>query len=235
MRILQSQTRNGPRRERQDAALHKPGETVHLQALVFDDAGRAAPSKALKLTIQDCEEKALLEEPLVINRFGIANYDWKTDRSLHRSVHFEVDAWSDYSGGMVLEVRRYDLPEFAVSAAMDRGFYLDGQTPVVKLHAGYLFGKAVVTESVRVERTENSLWDQATKKMVSLAKTEQTATLDEHGNALVGHLFIALYRINCPQPALVPDGGCSTTLASHARRHSQQAIILDTDLQHWAG
>jgi len=58
--------------------LHKSGETVHLRALVFDDARRAAPVKALKLTIQDSEKKAQLEEPLVTNRFGIANYGWKT-------------------------------------------------------------------------------------------------------------------------------------------------------------
>ena len=92
-----------------------------------------------------------------------------------------------------------------------------------------------MTGSVRDERTENSRWDQATKKMASLVKTEHTATLEEHGYALVGYPFIALYRINCPQPALVPDGGCSTTPASHARRHRQWAIIPDTDLLYLAG
>jgi hypothetical protein len=173
-----------------DKMLHKPGETVHLRALLFDDAGRAAAGETLKLTIQDSEEKALLEKPLVTNQFGIASYDWKTGPQLAPGMYraaFEVDGSTDYmgygTGWINLEVRRYDLPEFAVSAAMDRGFYLDGQTPVVHLHAGYLFGKAVAAGTVRVERVENSRWDQATKKMVIVAKTEQTSTLDEHGDA----------------------------------------------------
>lgn len=169
-----------------DKMLHKPGETVHLRALVMDDAGRAAAGKPLKMTIEDSEGKDLLEEPLVTNRFGIASYDWKTGPQLAPGDYhakFEVEGSTDYGGWMNLEVRRYDLPEFAVSASMDRGFYLEGQTPVVKLHAGYLFGKTVAAGMVRVARAETNRWDSATKKMVAMDKAEQTATLDERGDA----------------------------------------------------
>jgi uncharacterized protein YfaS (alpha-2-macroglobulin family) len=38
-----------------DKMLHKPGETVHLWALVLDDAGRAMAGKGVKLTIVDSE------------------------------------------------------------------------------------------------------------------------------------------------------------------------------------
>jgi len=173
-----------------DKTLHKPGETVHLRALVLDDAGRAAAGKALKLTIRDSEQKDLLEEPLTTNRFGIATYDWKTGSQLapgDYSAQFLQNDSIYYSGvGYIqLEVRRYDLPEFAVSAALDRGFYLEGQTPVVHLHAGYLFGKPVAAGTVRVVRVETSRWDPAAKKMVALEKAEQTATLDENGDAEV--------------------------------------------------
>jgi hypothetical protein len=171
-----------------DKMLHKPGETVHLRALVLDDTGRAAAGKALKLTIEDSEAKDLLEEPLVTNRFGIASYDWKTGPQLapgNYHAQFDVDGSKNIAGPgwMNLEVRRYDLPEFAVSAALDRGFYLDGQTPVVHLHAGYLFGKAVAAGTVRVARPATNRWNPVTKKMVAVEKAEQTATLDEHGDA----------------------------------------------------
>jgi len=173
-----------------DKMLHKPGETVHLRALLLDDAGRAAAGKSLKMTIQDSEWKELLEEPLVTNRFGIVSYDWKTGPQLAPGDYhatFAVDDSTQWAGmnSIVLEVRRYDLPEFAVSAALDRGFYLDGQTPVVHLHAGYLFGKAVAAGTVLVARMETDRWDQTTKKMVAVAKTEQAAVLDEHGDAEV--------------------------------------------------
>ena len=44
-----------------DKPLHKPGEIVHLRTLVFDDSGRAAASTALTLTIEDPENKMLVE------------------------------------------------------------------------------------------------------------------------------------------------------------------------------
>ena len=171
-----------------DKMLHKPGETVHLWALVLDDAGRAMAGKGVKLTIVDSEQKTLLEEALETNRFGIVSYDWKTGPQLapgNYQVTIEVDGSTRYqgTGWMNLEVRRYDLPEFAVSATMDRGFYLDGQTPVVKLHAGYLFGKAVAAGAVRVARVQQYRWDEATKKTVAVESAEQTTTLDEHGDA----------------------------------------------------
>jgi uncharacterized protein YfaS (alpha-2-macroglobulin family) len=170
-----------------DKMLHKPGETVHLRALVFDDAGRAAAGKALKLTIEDIERKTLLEEPLVTNRFGVASYDWKTGPQLAPGTYqaiFDMDSM-DYAGVgyMQLEVRRYDLPEFVVSAAMDRGFYLDGQTPVVHLHAGYLFGKVVAAGTVRVVRSEETWRRTGNGTEQKLAAKEQTAALDEHGDA----------------------------------------------------
>jgi hypothetical protein len=170
-----------------DKPLHKPGEVVHLRALVFGSAGRAVVNSALTLTIKDPDSKTLLEVPLTTNRFGIASYDWKTGSQLapgDYGANFDLDESSDSTGSMSASVaiRRYDLPEFAVSASMDRGFYLDGQTPVVRLHAGYLFGKPVSAGAVRIVRAEKYQWNRTAKK-IDPEKAEQTATLDEHGDA----------------------------------------------------
>lgn len=171
-----------------DKPLHKPGELVHLRALVFDSAGRAAADSGLTLTIKDPDSKTLLEVPLTTNRFGIASYDWKTGPQLapgDYEASFELGGSSDYAGSSstTIAVRRYDLPEFSVSASMDRGFYLDGQTPVAHVHAGYLFGKPVSAGAVRIVRTERYQWNRAAKKSSEPEKVEQTATLDEHGDA----------------------------------------------------
>jgi hypothetical protein len=170
-----------------DKPLHKPGEVVHLRALVFGSGGRAVVNSALTLTIKDTDSKTLLEVPLTTNKFGIASYDWKTGLQLapgDYDANFDLDESSDSSGSMSasIAIRRYDLPEFAVSASMDRGFYLDGQTPVVRLHAGYLFGKPVSAGAVRIVRDEKYQWNRTAKK-ADLEKAEQTATLDEHGDA----------------------------------------------------
>src|ERR1035441_9725734 len=108
-----------------DKPLHKPGELVHLRALAFGSAGRAAAESALTLTIKDPENKTLLEAPLTTNKFGIASYDWKTGAQLAPGDYdatFDLGGSSDSSGStsMSIAIRRYDLPEFAVSASMDQ-------------------------------------------------------------------------------------------------------------------
>lgn len=171
-----------------DKPLHKPSELVHLRALVFGSAGHAATGSALTLTIKDPDNKTLLEVPLTTNRFGIASYDWKTGPQLapgDYEANFDLDDSSDSSGSMstTIAIRRYDLPEFAVSASMDRGFYLDGQAPVVRVHAGYLFGKPVSDGAVRIVRAEKYQWNRTAKKTPEPEEAEQTARLDEHGDA----------------------------------------------------
>ena len=82
-----------------DKPLHKPGETVHLRALVFNDIGHAAAGKALTLTVEDPESKKLLEVALETNRFGIASYDWKTGPQLapgERPRRYRVSRRSRY-------------------------------------------------------------------------------------------------------------------------------------------
>jgi uncharacterized protein YfaS (alpha-2-macroglobulin family) len=171
-----------------DKPLHKPGETVHLRALVFNDAGHAAANTGLTLTINDPEYKKLLEIPLKTNRFGIASYDWKTGPQLapgDYNAQFEIDDSSDYKGSadLTLRIQRYELPEFTVRATMDHGYYLEGQTPAVRIHAGYLFGKPVAAGSVKIARADQGKWNPKTGKYDEPDKPEQPGTLDLNGDA----------------------------------------------------
>jgi hypothetical protein len=168
-----------------DKPLHKPGEPVHLRALIFDDAGRAAAGTTLTLSSKGPDNKTLLEESLTTSRFGIATYDWKTRTQLapgNYTASFDLDSSSNYSGSAstTINIRRYELPEFAASASMDHGFYLDGQKPIVHLHAGYLFGKPVSAGAVRVTRAEVRGYWPSKKRNVPV---EQSTILDEHGDA----------------------------------------------------
>jgi alpha-D-ribose 1-methylphosphonate 5-triphosphate synthase subunit PhnH len=170
-----------------DKPLHKPGETVHLRALVFGDDGHAAADKAITLTISDPDRKTLLEVPLTTNRFGIAAHDWKTGAQLATGEYeakFEVDdSDSENYVSTTIRIQRYELPEFAVSVAMDHGYYLDGQTPVAHIHAGYLFGKPVASGSLRIVRAENHHWNSKASKYEEPESVEQSATLDADGDA----------------------------------------------------
>jgi alpha-D-ribose 1-methylphosphonate 5-triphosphate synthase subunit PhnH len=169
-----------------DKPLHKPGETVHLRALVFDDSGHAAADKALTLTITDPDYKTLLEAPLTTNRFGIASYDWKTGAQIATGDYEAKFALGNSGDGNsndeTIRIQRYELPEFSVSVAMDRGYYLDGQTPVAHVHAGYLFGKPVAAGSVHLVRAAAQRWNRKTGKFEEPDEVEQSATLDANGD-----------------------------------------------------
>ncbi len=170
-----------------DKPLHKPGETVHLRALVFAGA-KAVANAAYTLTIKDPDNKELLEVPLTTNRFGIAVYDWKTREQLAPG-DYEVrvgnsdDAEYSTHRTMRISIRRYQLPEFAVTATMDRGSYLAGQAPVVRIHAGYLFGKPVATGTVSIAHARDEEWNPKTQRYEKTREVGQSAALDANGDA----------------------------------------------------
>jgi A-macroglobulin TED domain/Alpha-2-macroglobulin family/Carboxypeptidase regulatory-like domain/MG2 domain/A-macroglobulin receptor binding domain len=171
-----------------DKPLHKPGETVHLRALVLKDSGHAAADTDVTLTISDSDNKTVEEVPLKTNHFGIAFYDWKTTQQTATGDYtagFEIGEKSDYGRGtgIPLRIERYDLPEFVVSARLDSGYYLAGQTPTVKIHAEYLFGKPVAAGAVKIARSGEAEWNPKTRKYEKPETTERAASLDPSGDA----------------------------------------------------
>ncbi|HUB51290.1 MAG TPA: alpha-2-macroglobulin family protein [Terracidiphilus sp.] len=170
-----------------DKPLHKPGEVVHLRSLVFDDSHHALANVPLTLVIKDPDNKTLLEEPLKTNRFGIAFYDWKTSPQLapgDYTADFDGDgSVGGYGSSMSLTVERYELPEFKVTATMDRPFYLAGQSPVVKIHTEYLFGKPVAEGTIKLYRLDDENWYARKKQIGNEAAPFASGTLDANGDA----------------------------------------------------
>jgi hypothetical protein len=171
-----------------DKPLHKPGEVVHLRTLVFDDSGHAMANTAITLTISDPDNKKLIEAQLKTNRFGVVFYDWKTSPQLapgeYEAGFADDDSSSDgQNASIALPIERYDLPEFSVAATMDRSSYLAGQTPVVKVHAGYLFGKPVAAGTISLYRLDDESWYTRRKHAEEESKPVATGTLDANGDA----------------------------------------------------
>lgn len=171
-----------------DKPLYQPGQTAHLRALVFDGRSRAA-KVPLTLTINDSDGKKVLAEALTSNRYGIAAYDWKLSPQTEAGNYSVEVAPTDTTeldgtGRMTIPVQRYDLPEFTVSVKLDRGYYLPGQTPEVKIHAGYLFGKPVTGGTVRLVRDPDQTWDVETGKRKQSSDRGERAVLDRNGDAV---------------------------------------------------
>ena len=171
-----------------DKPLHKPGEMVHMRALAFWDNGHAAAGEPVTLTINDPQNKKLVEAKLKTNRFGIVQYDWKTTEQTAVGDYEATFDLDNVTGDVSTEeqtvrIQRYELPEFSVAATPDREFYLDGATPQVKIHAGYLFGKPVAAGSVRIVRADDAVWNPKTGRYGEPAAVEATAALDTNGDA----------------------------------------------------
>lgn len=170
-----------------DKPLHKPGEMVHMRALAFRDSGRAAAGEPVTLTINDPDNKKLVEAKLKTNRFGIVQYDWKTSEQTEvgdYDASFDLDnsAGEGSTGTQTVRIQRYELPEFSVAATPDRAFYLSGETPQVKIHAGYLFGKPVAAGNVSIVRADDAVWNAKAGRYDEPAEVEATATLDANGD-----------------------------------------------------
>ncbi len=173
-----------------DKPLHKPGETVHLRALVIGENGHVLANEPMTVEVKDGKSKTLEKAEVKTNRFGIATYDWKTTaQTASDDYEATFDITNRTSGGIIggqtIRIQRYELPEFSVTATPDRPFYLSSNVPSVKIHAGYLFGKPVAAGTIRIVRAENAHWNWKTGKYDEPKEPEEKAELNGNGDATI--------------------------------------------------
>ncbi|HZG51064.1 MAG TPA: MG2 domain-containing protein [Pyrinomonadaceae bacterium] len=148
-----------------DKPLYQPGQTLHLRALLLNHATRRAIADAgATLEIQDPEGTTVFTAPLKTSRFGVANVDWPipdNTRLGDYSINVTADEDSPHESDAWLRVKisRYELPNFAVSATPDRGYYLPGEHAQVEVRGDYLFGRPLKRGRVRLVRETERVWN----------------------------------------------------------------------------
>src|SRR5205807_627403 len=76
-----------------------------------------------------------------------------------KSGEYKIEVSSEESDDRFsrrVNVRRYELPSFRVSAKADRSYYLLHQKAAVEIGADYLFGKPVTSGKVRVTEDDDN-------------------------------------------------------------------------------
>ena len=174
-----------------DKPLYQPGQTVHLRALAMDGLQHVAANAPVTLVIKDADQKKVLMQQLTANRFGLAAYDWHLDPQIDTGTYEASfiageakESSEEYGYPVSIPIQRYDLPEFTVRAELDRGYYLVGQTPEVKVSAKFLFGKPVSGGSVRLVREEDERWNPKTGRRESIEGASEHGVLDSNGTAI---------------------------------------------------
>lgn len=144
-----------------DKALYQPGQTMHVRALVLSPAKRALANQNMVIRIVDPEGVNVFVTTARSSRFGVVNADWAIPDNVRLG---DYRVWVDregarYESDLVVRISRYELPNFSVSVAPDRGFYLPGQNAKVKVRADYLFGQPVKRGHVRVVEETSREWN----------------------------------------------------------------------------
>ena len=169
-----------------DKGLYQPGQTLHIRLMAFNDNHSATQNKSVEIRVNDPDDTLVFRTSVTTSRFGIASTDWQIPENLRLGSYTVLaippdgDANSAYDRTNV-NITRYDLPTFSVSAAPDKTFYLPGQNAEVTVRANYLFGEAVAKGHVRVTREEEREWNFKLQKWACKERESYEADTDSRG------------------------------------------------------
>ncbi len=140
-----------------DKPLYQPGQTIHIRFLALSSAGPVEANVEHEIRILDENEDVMFATKATTSRFGIASADWTVPPNA-KSGHYTIDVQRDGLDGFFtyeVEIRRYELPSFRVSAKPTRAYYLTEQKADIDIAAEYLFGKPVEKGAVRVSSEDS--------------------------------------------------------------------------------
>ncbi|HBB96878.1 MAG TPA: hypothetical protein DC054_15980 [Blastocatellia bacterium] len=169
-----------------DKPLYQPGQTLHARVLMFDSSRHAIADQTATLKISDPESTTTFRAEINSSRFGVANIDWPIPDNTRLGdyridVELKGDKYEDASGGAIVKVSRYDLPNFTVNIKPDHAFYLPGQNADVEVRADYLFGQPVKRGHVRVVRETERHWDYREQKWETEEGDKYEGDIDSEG------------------------------------------------------
>jgi uncharacterized protein YfaS (alpha-2-macroglobulin family) len=134
-----------------DRPLYRPGQTIHLRALVLNNFSMK-PFKNQEITfeVKDPKGTIIFRKTLPTSRYGIASTDLKLAEEInfgHYSVRAEC---AGVSSERYVEVKKYVLPKFKVQISTEKRFYRPGEALCGKVVANYFFGKPIRDGKVQI-------------------------------------------------------------------------------------
>jgi hypothetical protein len=135
-----------------DKPIYQPGQTMHVRILAVGGSGRVKAGAEYEIRVADKEDDLVYSAKVKTSRFGVASTDWEIPENA-AAGQYKVELKTSESSHYVLRavnIRRYELPSFRVTAAPDHPFYLAGQKAQVEIRGEYLFGKPVTAGKARI-------------------------------------------------------------------------------------
>ncbi len=137
-----------------DRPIYRPGQTVHVRAVVRsdDDALYSIPPAGTQIAVRlrDARDNVLGTQVLSLNEFGTAYTSFAiAEGGTLGTYNVEVAVGGEVTR-QALKVEEYRKPDYQVTVTTDRGRYLLSEMMAVTVEARYYFGRPVAGVPVKL-------------------------------------------------------------------------------------
>ncbi|NPV48472.1 MAG: hypothetical protein HPY69_16150 [Armatimonadetes bacterium] len=134
-----------------DKPLYKPGQTMHLRALVLrKPALRPLADTPVTLEVSDSRGNKVFKQVLRTNDFGLVFTRFTLADEVNMGDYAVRALVGDDRVEKSVTVKRYVLPKFKVVVTPDKPYYLPGERLRGTVQCDYFFGKPVADATVKV-------------------------------------------------------------------------------------
>lgn len=134
-----------------DKPLYKPGQTMHLRALVLRrPALLPAADQPVTLEVSDAKGNKVFKQTRKTNAFGLVFTPFTLADEVNMGDYTVRALVGDQRVEKNVTVKRYVLPKFRVTVTTDKPYYLPGERLHGTVQADYFFGKPVAEGTVKV-------------------------------------------------------------------------------------
>ena len=128
-----------------DKPAYRPGQTIHLRALILDAVDRKpAAGQEIAFAVFDSAGERLERGVVTASDFGIAALDFALPPDAAPGQYALQAMLGDTLSERTVTVGAYDLPAFSITLETGRPFYAPGERVTGFARAEYFFGQPVV-------------------------------------------------------------------------------------------
>lgn len=187
-----------------DRRLYRPGQTVHVSLVAYDEIGRettkTVADRNINIALKDANGKEIGNAKVKTDSFGVATTDFVIPENVKNGT-FRITTDNQYSASITVE--EYVRPTFEVTINKPEIAYKDGDTLTVtgsaKTYSGIAVSNAKVAYTIR---RNNCWWWRAEYDNTELL--EDTVVTDASGNFCMKMPMLLPKRNNGKKPYWLP-------------------------------
>ncbi len=135
-----------------DRPAYRPGQTLHLRALVLDAADfTPAAGEKIIFAVRDPAGREVFKQAATLSEFGVAALDAPLPEAAPLGAHTLRATLGDTTAERAVTVDAYELPAFQLELSPDRSYYTPGMRVSGVVTAAYFFGQPVANAHVQLQ------------------------------------------------------------------------------------